>query len=340
MSLVVPGPGRVSLVLLAVVPAGMAYPWHTLPQRWALGVAVGVIILLFGWWRGLHLTTAVRRRIGLLLPGRHRDRRAYPVLEVTGADARTTVVLRVIDGGGRDIPFDLIAGYLDRYGVRCESVRVTSRDIPFDLIAGYLDRYGVRCESVRVTSRDTATGRASWIGLTMSAASNLPALQARSTDIPLRRTAELTARRLADQLREFGWVVTGTDLDIPDLLGPRPREGWRAVADGSSGYVAAYSIGSDALAETLTALWSGGFDELWTAIELSGRGVAAACAIRTEQLPAPRAPLDGLTVRAGAQWAALCALVPESTAPLDAEVCAVAGRPAVRWKADGVAVRT
>ena len=51
-------------------------------------------------------------------------------------------------------------------------------------------------------------------------------------------------------------------------------------------------------------------------------------------------PLHGLTVRAGTQWAALRALAPESTTPLDAEVCGVAGLPAVRWNADGVAVQT
>jgi type VII secretion protein EccE len=312
VSIVVPGTGRVTLALLATVPTVIGYPWRTVPERWALGVAVGVMALLFGWWRGLHLTTIVRRRFGLLVGRRRLECGVPPSVTLTGTDARTTAVLRVIDGGDRGVPFDLIAGYLDRYGVRCDTVRVTSRDTP--------------------------AGRTTWIGLTVSVAANLPALQARSTDIPLLRTADLTSRRLADELRELGWVVTGSDLAIPDLLGPQAREHWGAVADGTSGYVAAYSIAADTLPETLTALWSQGFDELWTAIELSGRGLAAACAIRTEEPPASTAPLDGLTVRAGTQWAALRALVPASTTPLDAEVCPVTGPALVRWSADGVAV--
>ncbi|TGD84439.1 type VII secretion protein EccE [Mycolicibacterium sp. CH28] len=312
MSIVVPGTGRVTLALLAVAPAVIGYPWRTVPERWALGVAVGVMALLFGWWRGLHLTTIVRRRFGLLFGRRRLECGVPPAVTLTGTDARTTAVLRVIDGGHRGVPFDLIAGYLDRYGLRCDAVRVTSRDTP--------------------------AGRTTWIGLTMSVAANLPALQARSTKIPLRRTADLTARRLADELRERGWAVTGTDLAVPDLLGSQAREHWRAVADGSSGFVAAYSIAVDTLPETLTALWSEGFDELWTAIEVSGGGLAAACAIRTEALPGSKAPLDGLVVRAGTQWAALRALAPESTTPLDAEVCPVTGPALAHWSADGVAV--
>jgi hypothetical protein len=53
----VPGSGRITLALLAVVPAVMAYPWRTPREQWVLGIAVAVVILLFGWWGGLHFTT-------------------------------------------------------------------------------------------------------------------------------------------------------------------------------------------------------------------------------------------------------------------------------------------
>ncbi|OYN76085.1 type VII secretion protein EccE [Mycolicibacterium sphagni] len=291
----------------------MAYPWHTEPHRWAFAVAAAVVLALFGSWRGLHVTTILMRRLVLLRRKQRRERGAHQLVEQIGADARTTVVLRVVDAG--------------------------AQDLPVDLIAGYLDRYGVRCESVRLTSRDTAIGRTTWIGLTMSAAANLTALQARSTRIPLRKTADLTARRLADELRERGWAVTATDLKIPDMLGPQVTEHWRAVADGQSGYVAAYGVDGDSVPESLAALRSHGFGEVWTAVELSRGGVAVACAIRTPNLPGAAAPADGLVLRRGAQRDALRALIPSSTRSLDADVSEVDRRSIARWMANGAPVR-
>ncbi|BBY65586.1 type VII secretion protein EccE [Mycolicibacterium helvum] len=312
--MILPGSGRIALALLAAVPAVMAYPWRTAPDRWLLGVAVVIVAALFGSWRRLHLTTIVRRRLQLSLARGRVDRGAYPLVEFMEADARATVVLRVIDGG--------------------------DRALPLDLISSYLDRYGMRCESVRVTSRDGTTGRTTWVGLTMSAAANLAALHARSTAIPLRQSADVTARRLADELRERGWLVSGVDIDVPDLVGPQAKELWRAVVDEPKGYVAAYSIAGNALAESLTRLWSQGFDEVWTAIEFSARGVAAACAIRTAEVPKAVAPLAGLTVRHGTQWQAVRALSPFATMSLDADLFEPDDVPAVRWNANGVVVNT
>ena len=68
--------------------------------------------------------------------------------------------------------------------------------LPLPLLAKYLNRYGIRADAIRVTSRDAVSDnglrqRETWIGLTVSAAANLPALQARSARIPLRETAEV-----------------------------------------------------------------------------------------------------------------------------------------------------
>ncbi|MGY4712722.1 type VII secretion protein EccE [Mycolicibacterium sp. CBM1] len=312
MRVIGPGSGRIALVVLAVVPAVMAYPWRTVPERWALAVAVMATVVLFGSWRGLHLTTIAQRRLGLLLCGRRRTRAIHQTVEHCDADARTTVVLRVLEGNG---------------------------DLPLDLIAGYLDRYGVRCDAMRVTTRDISSRRTTWIGLTMSVTANLVALQSRSVTIPLRKTAELTARRLADQLRERGWMVSGGDLDIPDLLGPQAREHWATVADGSSGYVTAYSVVGRSLPETLTSLWAGGFDEVWTVIEISARGAAAACAIRSADLPGHAPPLSGLASSRGNQWAAVQALSPTSTKHLDIPLFDAGELAAIRWH-QGTAVRT
>lgn len=302
-----PDTGRVALALLAVVPAAMAHPWQVQSGRWMLGVAVAVVLVLFGWWRGLHLTTIVQRRLAMVFrSGRHDG--AHQTLDHTDADARTTVALRVLDGA--------------------------ASGLPLDLLHGYLDRYGVRCEALRVTSRDTGAGRTTWISLTMSATANLAALQARSPRIPLRETAEITLRRLADHLREHGWSLTTADLAIPDLPGPQAREHWRAVAD-TGGYMAAYSLAANSLPDVLDELWAYEWDELWTAIEMSDAGLAAGCAIRTREMPAASPPLAGLIARRGTQWEALHALVPTSTKPLDAEILPAGWLSAVRWSANG-----
>ncbi|MCV7174611.1 type VII secretion protein EccE [Mycolicibacterium sphagni] len=314
MRIVWPGSGRVALALVVVVPAVMAYPWHTQTQRWALGVAAAVVLALFGWWRGLHLTTILWRRLVLATRTRRREHGALQPVEHSGTDARTTMVLRVMAAGAEELPVDLITGYLDRYGVRCETVRLTTRDTP--------------------------AGRTMWIGLTMSARANLTALQARSTTIPLRETADLTARRFADELREHGWAVTSADLNIPDMLGPHVTEHWRAVADGQSGYLAAYGVDGDSAPDSLAALRSHGFDELWTAAEVSRGGIAMACAIRTPDLPDAGAPVEGLVLRRGGQWAALHALIPTSTKALDAEVSEVDSHSVLRWMVNGAAVRS
>src|SRR4029077_20582061 len=105
--------------------------------------------------------------------------------------------------------------------------------LPLQVIARYLDRYGIRADKIRITSRDNesdALRRETWIGLTVSAADNLTALRARSPRIPLHETAEVAVRRLADHLREIGWEAStvGPD-DVPRLLTPSVRETWRAV---------------------------------------------------------------------------------------------------------------
>ena len=61
-----PGSGRITLALLAVVPAVMAYPWRSPREQWVLGIAVTLVILLFGWWGGLHFTTILRRRSAMM----------------------------------------------------------------------------------------------------------------------------------------------------------------------------------------------------------------------------------------------------------------------------------
>ncbi|MBS9535810.1 type VII secretion protein EccE [Mycobacterium sp. M1] len=292
----------------------MAYPWPTPRDRWVLAVGVLVLIVLLGWWQGLHFTTMLRRRLAMSRSGSglHTGRGAAD-------DTRATAVLRVApsDGGPGALPVALVAGYLDRYGLRADAVRITSRD---------------------VRSGSDAPAHDTWIGLTYSAAANLPALQARSSSIPLRQTVDVAARRLADQLREAGWdaVTVGAD-ELPDLIGPSAHETWGAVTDGPAGCVAVYQVGVDgALADNLNRIRSAEVPEAWTVLEIAGSDqrptVAAACALRTATAPVGTAPLSGLVPEQGNHRSALVTLNPLSGRRIDGHTTLPAGDlAALRW---------
>jgi type VII secretion protein EccE len=294
-----PPTGRITLALLAATAAALAFPWHSVRERWVLGVAIFAVIVLLARWRGLPVTTILYRRLAILRPNRG-ARRA----EESVADVRTTALLRVTPplGDADSLPLPLIASYAQRYGLRADAIRVTSRDS---------------------TSEVGTRERETWIGVTLSAADNLAALQARSAQIPLHETAEVTARRLADHLRESGWTAAVANPDDVPSPFPRPaKETWVGVSQGNSNYVAAYGVKVDtALPNTLAAIWSYPVREVWTAVEVSGCGddqtLAVACAFRTDAKPAASGPLPGLISKSGIQRAALTALDPLSNQRLD-----------------------
>ncbi len=286
-----PGPGRITLGLLVIVPAAMASSVQATTQRWVVGVAVATVILLLATWRGRYLTTLVRLRLAMLRRRRAAGDRG--TVREHAADVRSTALLRIAD--------DSAGG------------------VPTATIASYLLRYGIRCESVRITVRDGSAGRVTWVGLTLSAIANLAALQARSEGLPLRQTAEVALRRLADHLRELGCAVSTVDLAVPDLLGARARERWGAVDDGQ-GYVAAYDVFvDDSLDDRLAALSGYPAEEVWTAREYSGSPdhptLTVVCAMRTADPPAG-SPLAGFVPRDGDHFPAVAALHPMSTETL------------------------
>jgi ESX secretion system protein EccE len=299
---ITPPTGRLTLVALAVVAGALGFPWHSARERWVLGIAVAVVIVVLARWRGLPVTTILRRRVAM----RHPKRGVRPA-SGGGTDERATAILRVAPPvSGPDV-------------------------LPLPLIAGYADRYGLRAEAIRITSRDTATDagapqRQTWIGLTLSAADNLAALQARSPQIPLHQTAEVAARRLADHLRESGWAASIADADeIPELYGRPVRETWRGVSQGDADYIAAYQVKVDtALPNTLAAIWSYPVRETWTALEITGAGdeqtLAVACAFHTDAPPAAGGPLPGLISQSGNHRPALTALHPLSGQQLGGHV--------------------
>lgn len=279
----------------------MAYPWRTPRDYWLVGIAAAAVIVLFGWWGGLYFTTILRRRLTMIGRGN-----AVPS---HSSDAATTALIRL--GAPED----------------------DSDVLPIPLIASYLDRYGIRADKIRITDRDNASDasrRETWIGLTVSAADNLAALQARSRRIPLHETAQVAARRLADHLREIGWEATTVPADdVPRLLTSNPRERWRGVQRGASDYLTAYQVQvDDALAETLSAIRSYSARETCIALELAGDRsrptVAVACAFQTETGPERKAPVDGLTPQRGNHLPALTTLDLQSTRRLDGHTTAPA----------------
>lgn len=296
-----PGPGRITLALLALVPAVMAYPWRSPRDYWLLGIAAAVVIVLFGCWRGLYFTTLLRRRLAILGRGGAAG---------TESATATTALLRVVaPGADADVlPLPLLARYLDRYGIRADKIRITSRDNAAD-----------------------ASRRETWIGITISATDNLAALRARSERLPLHETAQVVARRLADHLRELGWDVTSVAPDdVPRLLTSNARERWSGVQRGASDYLAAYQIQvDDRLVEALQAIRAHPARETCTALEIAGDGtrhtVAAACAFLTDTPPERIAPPAGLTAQRGNHRPALQALDLLSTRRLDGHVDAPAG---------------
>lgn len=270
---------RIALALLVIVAAVMTYPWQTVPDRWVLGVAIAVVIIVFAWWRGLFATTMLARRLSVF----RRNHSSPPKRTVS----RVQVLLEVEDprGVGLSLP----------------------------LVAGYVERFGVKCDNVRVTSRDQVGERTTWIGLTLEAKDNLAALQARSPELPLYDTAEVAGRRLADHLREAG-LEAAVVTEAPAPIIGSVKEKWSAVGD-DAGLVSAFGIRvDDRLGERLAEVASQPA-ETWVAVEISGSAtqpeVAAVCAFRSAE-PVKSAPVQGLVAHRGVQRPLLTALDPNS----------------------------
>ena len=272
---------RIALALLFIIPAVMAYPWQSDLDWWLLGIAIGVTLVVFAWWRGLFVTNMIGRRLAVW-------RRNHSA-QTPQASNGVTVVLQVDDpaGVGLGLP----------------------------LVAGYVERFGVRCEKVRVTNRDDGGARTTWISITVNATDNLTALRARSAELPLRDTAEVVGRRLADHLRETGLSAVLVD-EAPAPITGDGREKWRAVHD-DDGFVSAYAIRvDDALAERLADVWTQPAAQTWTALEFSGTAahptVSALCAFRTAEAVRGTS-VTGLLPQPGIQRPLLNALAPAST---------------------------
>ncbi|BBX32200.1 hypothetical protein MMAG44476_27557 [Mycolicibacterium mageritense DSM 44476 = CIP 104973] len=279
---------RIALASLFVVAAVLARPWQTDLERWVLGVSVAAVVVLLAWWGGLFCTTMLRYRMAIWRRNHSKGNHSK-----TADPSRETVVLRVDPADPAQLP----------------------------VAVSFLDRYGIVCDKVRVTHRDANGSRRSWISLTVAATDNLPALQARSSRIPLRGTAEVVGRRLADQLREDGWNVTivdGVDTPVPSPA----KETWRGMKD-DAGFVSAYRVAvTDKLDDTLAEIAALAAPEVWTALEFTGDParprISVGCAVRSAEKPKAKAPVARLTPARGRHRPALEALSPLSVDRLEA----------------------
>ncbi|WP_328350298.1 type VII secretion protein EccE [Mycobacterium sp. NBC_00419] len=282
-----PSAVRLTVVVLAVMSATFAYPWRSATDRWVLAGAAGLALMVLMWWRGRFVTTILGHRARIALQ-RRAIRMPSAADTVTELDALTTVLLRVDGSNGHP---------------------------PTDMLAGYLDRYGLHCDSIRITTRLAGADRRMWIGLRFSAAENLAALRARSARMPLHDTARNAARRLIEHLGDLGWTAHLAEPDqVPDMLAGEAREGWRSVRD-SRGFLTAYAV------ETGSAPIVGSeLAECWSVVEIAGRRsdpqIIAGIAIRTEDSPTAASPLPGLAAITGRQASALAALHPLSSTRL------------------------
>ncbi|MBX5487558.1 MAG: type VII secretion protein EccE [Mycolicibacterium hassiacum] len=274
---------RIALASLFIVAAALAYPWESDRDYWILGIAAAVTVLVFAWWRGLFLTTRIARWLAIL----RRNRRT----PAPRTDEAVTVVLAVADPDGHGLSLPVVAGYVNWFGLRCRTVRVTS-----------LDRGGER---------------RTWISLTLDPRQNLAALQARSAALPVAETAEVTARRLAEHLRETGLEVALAD-DAPAVLAGRGREKWSSVCD-DAGAVSVYQVPvDDALVDRLAEIAAQPVPT-WTAIEFRGEidrlDTVVVAAFRTDE-PRRTPPVAGLIAHRGIQRPLLQNLDPRSPAGL------------------------
>lgn len=307
-----PGTWRVTVAAVVVVAVTMAaWRWETTDWYWVAGGLLAVLVLL-GWWRGLYVTTIARRRLALLVPSRRRRRREAP------SATETTLLLRVA----------------------AESV---GGELPLRSLAGFLDRYGIRCAATRVISIDRADDRLTVVCVTVRAADNLAALQARSPELRLAEMAGVVRRRLADELREQGWAVEHVDATAGPLPEDWLRERWLGVQT-DAGFVAAYRVTvDDALPERLAEVRGLATSQAWTVLELAGEPlrprVAVACAFVSAERPTRRSPLPGVVPHNGRHRRALEAMAPSSTKLLAGEhVSAVGAVEHLRWPVGSVAL--
>ena len=313
------------LSVLAMIITALAFPAAT-SIRWlqpAIAVLAGLIAAtaVLGYRDHQHLSTRLRLGIALSRRNHHRTHTtasaqpaAAPQRVTHPEQVSTTMQLRTQPhrlSTGTDpadqLPWQLIAGWCDRYGIR---TRITVTTITTTPPASTLRTENRALLAGRTQHRDT------YLTVTIDARENLPALHARTTDSPeqtpihtaLSVLADTTSRRLAAHLQAHGWLLTACDpastAHLPTFTpaaAPTHTE-TRTHTSHPDGHRTTYTIDPTRLPEALTALARQPSIDTWTAITLTAtpNGIAATATAATHTRTPPTVnDLPGLTPNHG-----------------------------------------
>ena len=256
------------------------------PQWWLLLVAIAAVVGFVGSWHGQHLSSSVRRwapmtrrnrrrrrHPGSQAPPRPRNGHRAAAKRTDTRQARVVIHLRphphaltTASSNTDQMPWEFITAWLDRYGVRADTLTVCS--VTTTPPASSL-RSG---DAAPLLTGHTPQHRDTWLTYTLRAESNVAELTARRTTMASANTesesadsgprraalADTTARRMIAELRERGWLATLCDdaTQLPRFVRPDAqlrRECWTGT-EYSDGFRAVYAIEPQALNAVLSAL--------------------------------------------------------------------------------------
>ena len=322
----------VSLLLLgwaALLPPGRQ------PQWWHYAIGVALILAFLGSWHGQHVSTALRRRTPMSFYNRRqRTRRTQPGRsrrDAPSADAQTPPAVRrsqaleaqvvihlrphphalTTPGDTVDqLPWEFVTSWLNRYGVRADSLTITS-------LTRTPPPSGLRSDSAALLTGRATQHRDTWLTYTLRAVNNVGALTARQTTMgspaagdhldddgppPRAALADTVARRLVAELRERGWIATLIDETdplpqfVPAAAAVR-QETWTGT-EHTDGFRAIYAVEPGRLVDVLEGLPSLATKATWVTVTVRAQGRQAATldasvGTLTSAKPA-RNPLPGL----------------------------------------------
>lgn len=344
-----PSWARVSMLAMTLMFGwALLHPVQYRPQWWHGLIAAFVIAAFLGSWHGQHWSTSVRRWVPLA----HRNRRIrsghakLPPTEplpqdisrddasaIDSMQATVTVHLRPqphalntpphVDD---QLPWDQIGRWFDRYGIRTESIVVTS-------VTRTPPRSALRQAFEHRLSGSTPQHRDTWVSFVVRAEANLEEIIARGVDVAT--LADSTARRLVAELREQGWLATvvADPANLPSFITRAAqvrKELWTSI-QCSDGYRAVYAVAPEALKSVLTDVSTLSTGQTWVSVAMRPQGqqaveMRALVATVTYNRP-DRVPLPGLIGfhgmhRQRADQVAVTGSLPASAALLDLGVVA------------------
>ncbi|OOK65356.1 hypothetical protein BZL29_7839 [Mycobacterium kansasii] len=183
------------------------------------------------------------------------------------------------------LPWEFITAWLDRYGVRADTLTVCS-------VTRTPPASGLRSDSAPLLSGRNSQHRDTWLSYTLRAEDNVEALTARRTTLgsptgvdsdddalqsqPHRAAlADTVARRLIAELRERGWLATlSEEAELPRFVPPSAtvrRETWTGT-EYSDGFRAVYAVDPSALPDVLETLTTLHTKATWVAVTIRSRG--------------------------------------------------------------------